>query len=81
MYQDRVVFRSQHKVGRTRAADITELCDLAPVLYDRHETGDAAVGGTVHHFVYDVGLSQTIMRQSGLFVIYHNGDGALCHQC
>ena len=76
-----VVFRGDHKVGGTYASNAAEPWDRSPVFDKGHKTGDLSVGGAVHHLIYNICLSQTIMVQSSLFIIYHDGNRTLILEC
>ena len=75
-----IVFLRDQNVGGTYAADAACLRKILPVLVDAHKPGDAVIGGTVHHFVDNIGTCRVVVGQSLDFVVDHDGNRTLHFQ-
>jgi len=74
MDEHRVIGKCQINVIVTRTANRAHIRNMILVGENRHHSGDAAL---YHHFIDDIRLGKSAVRQSLTDVVDHNGNRAL----
>ena len=67
----------QHNIGRTCASDTAKLCNLSPILYNRHKTCHSAICSTVHNLIHHICLCKPKMRQCFFLIVHHHCNWTL----